>query len=146
MEADKTLSYADYQRLKSAKLELWSESDIARFLVLDCFVTPHEVAWAKDIQKTYVQEWQSMAEKYNQWKFVFEISDWFFLTFYLLSKRSGKKNMLFHNARYESIILEAKKHYHLGLIVEGKKDRVFAAKNFMGYMGLNSLNKYLVSY
>ncbi len=140
------LSDADYNRLRSTDSDFWSEDDLARFLVLDVFVAPKEATWAKDIQKTYVDEQRLKTKKYSTWKLAFDISDKFFLNIYLKSRKHNRKSILFQSSRSYSIMLEAKKHYNVALITEGKKDRLFALRNFLGYMGTNDLDEYISAY
>ncbi len=148
MDLNKQLSYQDYKRLRSTPIKNWMEHELTKFLVLDMFETQfeEEVSWAKDVQKKYVIQQNLAVKKYNKFKFLFIALDNIFLNFYSKTKNKNKKNILFQNSRYEYLIINTKQYHHTGLITEGKKDRLFSIKNFMGYVGLNDLDKYILYY
>lgn len=145
MNSVKRLSHTDHQRLRRQSFDLWSQNDLANFLVLDYFIAPLNDSWTGQIQKEYLKQLETSALRYDKFKFILKIIDWIYFRLYKI-KYSKKKSILFQNSRYDSIILGAKKYYHVGIIAEGKQDRLFAVKNFLGYFSTNDLEGYVLLY
>jgi hypothetical protein len=137
MDSNKDNIYSNYEKIvPSEKLPSFL------FHVLEMF---KEVKWAKDPQEeVYRQIFESSTQRYNKKKFFVGIFDRFFLR--LIKKNGNKKKILIYSFRYPAIISAAKKHYQVGMIIRTKRERLLALKKFMGYIGLNDLDQYVLAY
>ena len=139
--------YSDYEKIVPSE-------KLPQFL-FDHFRSLKEVPWIKDVEEeASCQALQTSVQKYNKYRLPVNFLDRIFLKLYVKKNKkdpsggSGqdKKNILFLSSRYSDIILETKKHHHVGLLVQGKLDRLFAAKNFIGYVNVNDLDQYVLAY
>lgn len=135
----KDLSY--YKKLGFEKIFSWKQEDFSNFLVWDLV----EAFKYGDLKICLLGSIKNLIQRYNKYKFALDIYDKFFQKLWLKNNRKDKK-ILFHTIQYPKLILEAKKHYSVGLIVEGKKDRLFSFKNFIGYVNVNDLSQYIYYY
>lgn len=146
MHIDKSLSYRDYAKIRSIDPKEIDSKDLARFLVLSSFAASKEIAMLRDMQKTLIRDWNFLIKKYRKWKPVFRFLDAIFLEIYARVARKEQRNILFQNSKYSSLISETKENMHVGLLVQGKKDRLFAIENLMGYVGINDLEPHIIDY
>lgn len=136
--------YSDYEKIVPSE-------ELPQFL-FHWFSALKEVPWVKDNkertygEKVYCRELQLSVQKYNKYKPLLGFFDKVLLSLYIKGTGKSKKNILFHGAKYLDIILETKKHQHVGLLAHGKKERLLAAKNFMGYVDVNDLDQYVLAY
>lgn len=119
--------------------------DLYNFIFLDHPRDSNNVIRREDADATQLKDREFLLIKYNRYKILFFILDALFLKL-LKIKKADKKSILFQNSKYSSIISETKKHYNVGLIAQGFRDRIFAIKNFMGYLGANDLDQYIFHY
>jgi len=145
MSFNKKLSYSDYERLRSTSLETWSEDDLSNFLILDYFSVFKEIYGAEDVQSAFYRGTQFTVQKHKKYKLLFYFLDKIFLKLCFKNTKKQKK-ILFQNSKYPTFILSAKKHYSVGLITQGRKDRFFAVRNFIGYVGINDLEQLVLNY
>ncbi len=136
----KNLSY--YKKLGFENAFSWKQEDFSGFLVWDQVEAFKPIG---DLRPGILQGAKKMTQKYNKYKFILDFSDRFFQKLWLKNNKKDKK-ILFQNSKYLKLILESKKHYPIGLMVEGKKDRLFALKNFIGYLNMNDLSQYVYYY
>lgn len=136
----RTLSY--YKNLGLGDPFSWKPEDFSRFLIWDQ-IEAFKVEG--DLEPNFLQGTKKIAQKYNKYRFFLNFYDNFFQKLWFRNSKKGKK-ILFHTIRYPAIILESKKYQPTGLIVEGKIDRFFAMKNFIGYLNINDLSQYVYFY
>ena len=122
----------------------WSQAQIADFLIWDN-INALKSFGLKDIEKRYFRGMQSAADRYEKYKFILDLKDKFF-SFFLNKSKKNKKTILFEDNRYPLITSEVKKYYNLKFIVSGKKERLFVAKNFYGYLSINNLYRPIYEY
>jgi len=149
MESDKTLSPEDYKRLLSIDWNLWTEDELSQFLVWDFLNAFSKMGLAKDIVKTAEAESGIFLKKYKKYIFIFKIIDKLFQkTFSILGWKKTLKKIYFQNIslKFTPLIRAAQKYYSIGIIVQGKKDRLFAIKNFINYIGTTDLNQCVHDY
>lgn len=145
MQSDQVKNYAYYEALGFGDFKSWSEKDLAQFLFLDYF-NGMKMMGMGGIEEAFLKDQQFLMNTYGKHRFLFTLLDTIFLTLYFIHKSRNKKTILFRTSQYASIIKEAKKHYHVGLTAYGKKDRLFALFNFIGYVGINDLTRYILDY
>lgn len=136
----KDLSY--YNKLGFENIFFWEQEDFSGFLVWD-----HVEAFKSrgDLRPGLLQGAKKIAQKYNKYKIILDFYDLFFQKLCFKNNKKPKK-ILFYTAQYPKLIMESKKHYDLGLMVAGKKDRLFSLKNFIGYVNVTDLNQYVYDY
>jgi hypothetical protein len=140
-------SHSDYRRLQKTDWQSWSDKDLADFLVEDPFaVAASQSVSAEDMKNAFLRGQESLNSKYNRTRKIFKVLDKILLSLFIVTKSKGKKNILFQNAKYPAIILETKKHYHVGLITQATKDRLFALRHLMGYVAADDLYKFVCDY
>lgn len=109
------------------------------------------IPWIKNTgEESFYQGLQFTIKKYNKYRLLISFLDRFFLKLYSKKNssanlRQDKKKILFRPFKYSNIILGAKKYHQVGLIVHGR-DRLFAIKNFMGYIITSDLDQYILAY
>ena len=127
--------------------ESWSDEELSQFLVSDYFNSVKKTWWYRDItEKSFLDSQEAHIKKYQKYKIILDPLDAFFLNFYQKGNGSRRKKILFELHKYGSFIKEAKKYYHVGLIAQGEKDRMFAFKNLIGYISANDLDELIVLY
>ncbi len=134
----KNLSY--YNKLGFEDAFSWKQKDSPGFFLLD-----GEFKSVESLQLSILQGAKKIMQGYNKYKFALNFYDRFFQKLCFKNNKKGKK-ILFHSMRYSDLILESKKHYPLGLMIEGKKDRWFSLKNFTGYLNTSDLYQYVYYY
>jgi len=146
-----TLDYSYYENLGFGKSGHWSNNDLARFLVLDYLERMH----AKDFYQTeniLTATFQAASLKFEKHKKILHIIDHAYNTiaFFTVNRRNKakrRKKVLFVTCnKYSSMILAAKKEYDVEMIVEGKKDRLFAIKHLIPYNSYSDLNRLMLAY
>lgn len=131
--------YSDYEKIMPGE-------KLPHFL-FDFFRAIKEAPWAEGAQEeAFCRPLQATVKKYNKYRVPISFLDSFFSKLYLAKSQNNKKNILFLSIKYPDIILEAKKQYCSGLLVQGRRDRLFAAKNFIGYININDLDQYVLAY
>lgn len=145
MQSDEVKNYAYYEALGFGNFKSWSEKDLAQFLFLDYF-NGMKMIGMDGIEEAFLKDQQFLINKYNKHRLLFKFLDEFFLKLYFINKNRNKKTILFRTSQYSSIILETKKYYHVGLTAYGRKDRLFALFNFIGYVSINDLTQYILYY
>ncbi|MCX6723781.1 MAG: hypothetical protein NT155_01240 [Candidatus Staskawiczbacteria bacterium] len=136
-----------YEKLGFNNFDLWSDKDVADFLILDYLNTYKKIKWAKDInESSFIEGQKRHIENYNRYRILLDFLDKNFLKLYSRLKKDGKKKILFEESKYFHIISEAKKHYQTRLIAQGKKDRLFAILNLTGYIQTNDLEQLVIFY
>lgn len=125
-----------------------NKSEIARFVFQE-FLDMYKERGYSDIQNELLKVSSITAKKYNDFHTTIDFLDRRYN--HLQSNVSHKKakSILFrtnYGIKFSSIILETKKHYLTKLIVSGKIDRLFALKNFMGYISDSDLHQFVYSY
>ncbi|MGA2418081.1 MAG: hypothetical protein ABSF55_02490 [Candidatus Staskawiczbacteria bacterium] len=92
-------------------------------------------------EKTFLDTQKRRIQKYHNYRIRMPLSilDRFFLTLYLKNSKKNQKKILFEGSIYSSLVLAAKKYYQVRLMVQGKSDRLFALKHFIGCLGMNDL-------
>jgi len=136
----KNLSY--YQKIGFKDPFSWTEEDFSNFLIGD---QVEAVKYEGDLWIPLLNNEKKASQKYDKYKFILNVCDIFFQKM-CFRGRKNKKRILFQTIRYPSLILKIKKHYNIGLIAEGKKDRLFSLKSFIGYFSVNDLHKYVYGY
>ncbi|MCX6721805.1 MAG: hypothetical protein NTY04_01245, partial [Candidatus Staskawiczbacteria bacterium] len=139
MDPNTSQIYSDYEKIiPHEKLSQFLFNDILAF---------EKLSWVKDIgEESFCQVFQSIIQKHNRFRLPFVFLDKFFLKLYIKKNKKNKKNILFQSSKYLDVILEVKKYYNVGLIINGKKERLFTAKNFVGYVGVDDLAQYVLNY
>jgi len=138
--------YSGYEKIVPSE-------NLVRFLFY-FFTRQRELPWIKKSEEKtfneqmYCSQLQSSAvKKYAKYRLLFVFLDKFFLKLFAPKNKEGdKKNILFYSLNYCDILREAKKYHNVGLLACGRKDRLFAAKNFMGYVNVDDLDQYLLAY
>jgi len=125
-------------------VSIWSEKDISQFLIWD-FLNALETYGFNDLPHHILKCFQTSTQKYNRYKFGLDLLDKFISKIYINNNIKNKK-ILFQGISYPSIFWETKKYYSPYLIVSGEKERLFALKNFIGYVGINNLYQYVYKY
>jgi len=136
----KDLSY--YKKLGFEDPFSWKQEDLAGFLLWDQIEAFKPMG---DLRLGILQGAKNLMQKYNKYKFALHFYDNFFQKMCFKNDKEDKK-VLFQNTKHPELILESKKHYSVGLIVEGKKDRLFSLQNFIGHLNVNDLNQYVYYY
>ena len=146
MNSKKITSYSDYVELSLGDLKLWGERDLSQFLIYDYFDAVEGIMGSRDAQDAFIKDKESLIKRCKKYRLVFVFFDWVFLKLYFFKKSKSKKNILARFSKDSPILLEVSKNYNLGLLAEGKQDRFFAIKNLIGYISINNLNEYILSY
>lgn len=147
MNPNKILSYYDYQRFRRGDIEAWSEQELSQFLIWDFSNVFGKTIMGKSVPESIPRDSNIFVKKYKKYLPILNFIDKFFQKFVLFFKSSKKnKVILFQKLKGDLIIQEAKKYYSVGLIVKGKKDRLFAMINSMRYIGVTDLYLYIDNY
>lgn len=136
----KNLSY--YKKLGFDNLSAWKEEDIAQFLIWDIFSNERLVNYKNALLETT----KSFLQKYNRYKLAIDFLDGIFLRLANNNKKTDKKKILFQWVKSPDIILKVRKRYFVNLIADGKKERLFALRNFIGYLNVTDLEQYVYDY
>lgn len=146
-------AYSDYEKIVP-------NEKLPQFL-FDSFNVYKEVAWVENTGEESFYQWlQFTIKKYDKYRLLTGFLDWFFLKLYVkknpstrastelsrMSSGQDKKRILFRPFKYYNIIFGTKKYHHVGLIAHGNWDRLFAIKNFMGYIITDDLDQYVLAY
>ena len=113
----KDLSY--YEKLGLKNAFSWSQEDFLGFLV------SKDLQIEGSLRLGTMQGAKKLMREYNKYKFAINFYDGFFQKLCFKNNRKGRK-ILFYGIRFPELILGIKKHYPLGLMVCGKKDRLFS--------------------
>ena len=143
MDFNKEQSY--HEKLNIDKWDSWSEEALSKFLAYDYFEGLNESMGGKDNQALFCGQQELIIQKYKKYKTLLDFLDKIFFKIYFISAKN-KKSILFRNPRYSSVISGAKKQYHVGFIVQGFADRLFAWKSLTGYISTTGLYQYLFDY
>jgi len=138
----KDLSY--YNKLGFENVFSWEEEDIANFLVWDHVEDCKHIDYLEDFISGMLERTKTLMKEYNKRRFYLNLFDKVFKKSYF--KGNKKKKILFNSMKYQELILQSKKKYCSGLIVMGKRDRLFSVNNFMDYISLTDLNQYVHLY
>lgn|GEM_PF-6785546 len=147
MNPTHTLSNADYRRLKNLNVAQWLDQELSLFLIWDYINVAKNTDIAKDVPKAFSAHSKFIVEKYKKYLPMFGAIDrrWRFIE-KLAVHRSGKKKILFQNVKYVSFMQAARKKYHVAMVVEGKKDRLFAMRHGLEYLVVTELYQYISDY
>jgi hypothetical protein len=148
MDRNKILSDYDYQKFRQGDIRSWSGQKLSQFLIWDFSNVFGKMIMGKSVPESIIKDSDIFVKKYKKYLFFFNCFDKIFQKLMLFFKPlKSNKIILFQKLKTDLIIYEAKKHYFVGLIVQGRKDRLFAVKNFISYMGTTDLylcvNNYL---
>jgi hypothetical protein len=125
-----------------------SDKELIQFLILDYLNASKEIG-LENVDKIMFDALQSSILRYNRYKFILCFFDKLALKLFRYKRgpgwRSGKK-ILFRPFKYSNIILGVKKYHQPGILAHGNWDRLFAVKNFMGYIATDDLDHYLLAY
>lgn len=136
-------SNLDYYRgLGFDKIYSWSEKDITQFLFWDVFSGERFINY----QSALLKITDSFLQKYNKHKLAIDFLDRIFLKLAVSNKEANKEKILFQWVKSPNIILEVKKHYPINLIAAGKKERLFALRNLIGYLSVTDLERCVYDY
>lgn len=137
-------TYYDYEKFMLEKMESWSEKELSQFLILDYFSVSKEMGYEAH-EEAIFDALQYSIQKYNRYKFIIFFLDKFISKLFK-NKKENRKKILFRPFKYYNIILGEKKYYQVALIAHGNWDRLFAVKNFMGYMVTDDLDYHILAY
>ncbi len=139
-----TASNYDYEKFTLEKPESWSEKELSDFLISDYFDAARDLGYQAP-EKEILNVFLDSIAKYNRYKYILYFLDTCIISFFK-GKKEYRKKILFRPFKYYNIILGAKKYHHVGLVAHGNWDRLFAIKNFMGYIATDDLDQYVVAY
>lgn len=125
-----------------------NKSEIARFVFQE-FLDMYKKRGYSDIQNELLKVSSITAKKYNDFHTAIDFLDRRYNHLQSNGSHKKAKSILFrtnYGIKFSSIILETKKHYLTKLIVSGKIDRLFALKNFIGYISDSDLHQFVYSY
>lgn len=146
MNSKKVFNYSYYENLGFKNFESWSEGDLSQFLILDLLNGLSNTTAEKDMPETFANLYKLFAERSQKYQNIFRFVDWIFPRFVsFFEDNKNREKILFVNS-YAFIIPAAKKHYSLKFIARGKRDRLFAVRNFMGYIDTSDLVQYVFLY
>ena len=128
---------------RNKKILGWSEREISQFLIWDYIENFNKIKYY-NTQDFLSDRYKTFTQKCKRYKFALDFLDSFFLKLYLKNKKEEKR-ILFQNIKYSEIILETKKYYSPFLMANGK-ERLFALKNRIGYLGIDNLYQYVYNY
>jgi hypothetical protein len=139
----KDLSY--YKKLDFNKIYSWKPEDFSGFLIWDQINAFKSAKDGGDLEPAFLNYFEKITKKYDRYKFFLAVADYFFKKLWL---KNNKKNgrILFHTTKYDYIISAAKKHLPSGFLAGGRADRLFAFKNFLGYINISDLSWHLWYY
>ncbi len=145
------MEYSYYKNLGFDTSRSWSDKDLAGFLIWDYM----EMMYEREFDETNnikTAAFLALSKKFDKYKIIFSLTDTLYnkIIFPLLQNRfknKKRKKVLFVTCnKYSSIILTTKKDYDVEMIVEGKKDRLFAMKHGITYDSYSDLNQYIYHY
>ncbi|MCX6723782.1 MAG: hypothetical protein NT155_01245 [Candidatus Staskawiczbacteria bacterium] len=140
-------NYSYYKKLGFNKPESWNSDDLSQFLIWDFLNAYSNTVMGKDIPESFIADSKYLAEKNSASQMFFDFLDEaIFRLQVLFNGKQSKKKVLFQNSRCPSVISETGKNYQIGLIDQGKRDRLFIRKDFSGYMNTNELNRNVFHY
>ena len=143
MNSKKVFNYSYYESLGFKNFESWSEGDLSQFLILDLLNGLSNTTAEKDMPETFANLYKLFAERSQKYQNILRFVDWIFPRFVsFFEDNKNREKILFVNS-YAFIIPAAKKHYSLKFIARGKRDRLFAVRNFMGYIDTSDLVQYV---
>lgn len=141
------ISNTDHEKFGSKKMDVWSEKDLSQFLIFDYCETSNTLGSNRDNEERIVFEaMKSSVEKYNRYKYIVYLLDKFPLRFFKNIIGRPKKKILFYTLRYPEIVFGARKRYDVGLIVQGKTDRINAFRYLFDYIGINDAIQYVYDF
>jgi hypothetical protein len=138
-------SYEDYRKIRSGQLDVLDREHIAKFLVFDYFYdSAYEAQTVQDVKNIALDSWAGQTRKSQSGiRFFFVLDAILGKMFALKAPKPPRKKILFQNAKFPDLILRTRKYHDVGLIVEGKKDRIFSWRHLLGYVAADDLH-YLV--
>lgn len=147
MDTKKTLSPLDYNRLLSTSVNLWSDEELSQFLVSDFINTfCNSCIFSNVAPESAIETNKVFVEKYEKYIIFFNFIDkLFWRATSLFDIGKNRERILFQHLKL-NFIRESKKLYSVGLIVQGKHDRIFAIKHFINYIGTTDLYRYVYNY
>jgi len=135
--------------------------EISQFLIWDYMEDMNKSNYC-NTQKIINNSFQITAQEYKKYKIIIDSIDSICNIIFSLKlfkpshqkfgsegkeKSDTNKKILFGVlAKYPLIISAAKKNYLVEMIVKGKKDRLFAIKNFIKYTSYTDLNQFVYNY
>jgi len=131
-----------YKKLGFENVFSWGEKDLSNFLIWDQIKAFRSRG---NLEPHLWENSKSEFGKYNKYKFFLSIYDKLFEKLCFRDSKKTKR-ILFYNIKYPRLILKSKNKFSTGLIVTGKKDRLFSLKNFIGCLGVNDLYQYVFYY
>lgn len=147
INSKKILSPLDYRRLLLTRVNLWSDEELSQFLVFDFINTLCNSHVLGNVSpEGAIEANKAFVEKYEKYINIFNFIDkLFWWATSLFNTGRNKEKILFQHLKL-NFIRESKKTYSVGLIVQGKRDRIFAIKNFINYISTTDLYKYVYNY
>ncbi len=148
MNPNKILSDADYRRFGYGDIKSWSGEELSQFLIWDFVnVFSRTTILGADLPESLPRDTHFLAEKYKKYLIIFDVIDWFFLRWMSFFRNNKiQRKVLCQKLKGDFITQEAQKHYSFWLIVQGKKDRLYAISNGIGYVGTTDLYQYVDNY
>ena len=133
------------------KFESWSGKDLAQFLIWDCIDSMNEMEFYETeniLTATFFASFRKFEKHKNIFNFIDNVYNMFifFIINIIINNKKIKKVLFVTCNKYSSIILTTKKNYNVEMVVEGKKDRLFAIKHFIKYDSYSDLNRLIYNY
>ena len=127
----------------------WDDRKISQFIVWDYIENMEKINFY-DVQNLLTNDFLIATSKYKKYKIIIDLIDNVYNNFFLKLTKGRNivdRKILFDvRVKYPSIIVETKKNYLTSMIVRGRKDRLFATKNFIKYKSFTDLYQFVYNY